>query len=338
MAGSSPPITLPRPDLFSEAPHHLAVIQEALHHILERSTNLWFQDVLDYMLTRQGKMLRGLLAIYSALGDSDSLPPDTYRVGSLCELLHIASLLHDDVLDEATTRRSLPSVNFKWSDKTAILVGDYILTRIFSNLSEIQRWDVLDQFILAARALSEGSLIEFKNRYNLSLTENEYFEIVTRKTSALFSCALVSGQLLGNGTEATIRSLSRYGFHLGIAFQITDDLLDYSGEPSVMGKVPLKDLRQGYVTLPFIRAFSAPPLFEELQRRFTESNASWKQFLEKNEKWITGIICAPENLAAISRVASAHRDLALKALSELPWRILRDRLAVVADWVVSREK
>jgi geranylgeranyl pyrophosphate synthase len=338
MAAQAQGLTLPRPDLFCDVPGHLLGIRDALHEVIERSTDLWFQDVLDYMLTQQGKMLRGLLATYSALGDRDTLPPDSYRVAALSELLHIASLLHDDVLDEADSRRGSASVNFKWSDKVAILVGDYILTRIFSCLSEIRRWNVLNEFILAARALSEGSLIEFKNRYNLNLSQEAYFRMITRKTSALFSCALVSARLLSDGSPEPVSILREYGHHLGVAFQVTDDLLDYSGDLAVIGKSPLKDLRQGYVTLPFIRAFSDDRLRKELHNLRGPDTLSWDQFVGQSENWITSRVCSPENLISVTEVAAHHRDRALQVLSRLPEGSLRERLAVVADWVVSRER
>ncbi|MHA2620833.1 MAG: polyprenyl synthetase family protein [bacterium JZ-2024 1] len=331
-------LTLPRPDLFSGISQHLSSIQSALHDILEYSTGLWFQEVLDYMLTQQGKMLRGLLGTYAAIGDAESPPPHTYQIAALSELLHIASLLHDDVLDEATTRRSSTSVNFRWSDKVAILVGDYILTRIFSCLSEIRRWDVLAEFISAARALSEGSLLEFHNRYNLRLLEDDYFAIITRKTSALFSCALVSARLISEGSQDSVHALRKYGIHLGIAFQVTDDLLDYRGDIAVIGKSPLKDLRQGYVTLPFIRAFSDQTLRRELEARKPESPSAWSDFVAQNEAWLVSTICRADNLSSVSRVASYHRDQALQALSHIPEGVLRDRLAAIAQWVVSRDR
>jgi octaprenyl-diphosphate synthase len=338
MAVQSPVLTFPRPDLFTDVTRHLSGIREALHEILERSSDLWFQDVLDYMLARQGKMLRGLLAAYSALGEDERLPANAYRIAALAELLHIASLLHDDVLDEATTRRASPSVNFKWGDKVAILVGDYILTRIFSCLTEVGRWEVLQEFIVAARALSEGSLIEVRHRYNLDLSEDEYFAIITRKTSALFSCALVAARALSDGSPEILRSLRTYGYHLGIAFQVTDDLLDYCGDLAVTGKSPLNDLRQGYITLPFIRAFSQPGRRTELEARRRGAGSDWKAFIVENEGWLISHIRAPETTASVSAEAESHRDRALHALAGLPEGVLRDRLAAVAEWVVSRDR
>ncbi len=317
---------------FARAPEYVEGLRRRLAEILEESTDLWFQEVLDYMLQHPGKMLRGLLVLFAY--PSDEPPEILYDVGALVELLHVGSLLHDDVLDEAQERRGAESVNFRWSDKVAILVGDFVLTRIFTRLVQIGDLRLLDHFTNAARALIEGSLLEYEYRHSFRLREPTYLQLIERKTAALFRCGLRSMADYLEYPPEQREALDRFGYHLGMVFQITDDLLDYLGSSSTMGKPVLHDLREGYVTLPFLRAFAGE--LNAWEERWRKSGLNWESFIRRHEEEILARVRAPETLQGIRALAARHARQARAALPQLQ-TCVRERLDKILEWILSRE-
>ncbi|MDQ7782397.1 MAG: polyprenyl synthetase family protein [Desulfomonilaceae bacterium] len=210
-------------------------------------------EIGAHIMNSGGKRIRPQMAIISArLGGYEGL--DAVRLSGAIECIHTATLLHDDVVDEADTRRGRPSANTLWSNEMCVLAGDFILAKAFSALTSIGNLRVLEIVSATTERLSEGELFQMMNIGNMDLTEEEYIRIITDKTAVLMEAACRGGAVLGNLDSEREEALAQFGFNLGIAFQMTDDVIDYRSDRQTMGKNPGKDLEEGKLTLPLIRA------------------------------------------------------------------------------------
>jgi octaprenyl-diphosphate synthase len=176
------------------------------------------------------------------------------QVASAVEFLHTATLLHDDVVDGASTRRGRPSVNARWGDRIAVLIGDFLYARASQTLVEDGNQDILWIYSDTIRTMAEGEVMQLARSFDPDLPESVYLDVIGRKTSSLLATATESGAILGGVTRAERRALRDYGWHLGLAFQLVDDALDYVGDGDELGKAPLTDLAEGKVTLPLLLA------------------------------------------------------------------------------------
>ena len=178
--------------------------------------------------------------------------PRAIQIATAAEYLHSASLLHDDVVDGAETRRGRPSVNAHFGSKLAILVGDFLFARACQTLVEDGDQDILAAFAESIRAMAEGEVLQLTRSFDPDITESTYLEVIGGKTSSLLAAAAESGAVLGGVTRAERRAVRDYGAQLGLAFQLVDDALDYAGSESDLGKAPLTDAAEGKLTLPLI--------------------------------------------------------------------------------------
>ncbi len=206
--------------------------------------------LLEYVNTRSGKMLRpGLVLLAGA--SCGRITGEHIRVAAVIEMIHNATLLHDDVIDEGKTRRGLPTINSIWGNESAVLLGDFILGRVFKMCAELEPW-VGRTIAAAAVRVCEGELRQIAQRQNWQLSESEYIDIITEKSAALFSCCCSLGGLLARAGETEVQALSDFGLNAGIAFQITDDLLDIIGDESKTGKTLGSDAGKNKLTLAVI--------------------------------------------------------------------------------------
>lgn len=211
--------------------------------------------VMKYLLRRKGKQMRPMLVFLSAklLGN----PTDsTYTAAALIEILHTATLIHDDVVDDSNERRGFFSINALWRSKIAVLVGDYLLARGLLLAVNNKEYDILEIFAGAVREMSEGELMQIKNSRKLQITESQYFEIIRKKTATLISCCSSCGAISVRASDETTIKMKRFGELLGIAFQIKDDLLDYQIN-NLTGKPVGNDIQEKKLTLPLIHALES---------------------------------------------------------------------------------
>ena len=207
-------------------------------------------QLFEYVRSRSGKMIRpGLVLLAgSCCGD---ITDEHIRVAAMIEMIHNATLLHDDVIDQGQRRRGQPTFNNLWGNESAVLMGDFILSRVFKLCAEIK--PKLTKVIAAAAVrLCEGELKQIIQRQNWQLSESEYIDVITEKSAVFFSSCCSIGAILARAGESQIRSLSEFGLNAGVAFQIIDDLLDISGNEKVMGKNSGNDLNQCKLTLAVI--------------------------------------------------------------------------------------
>jgi octaprenyl-diphosphate synthase len=212
-------------------------------------------EVLRYALLTGGKRLRPMLVIVSSrlCGRDDD---DLYLLATAFEYLHVATLIHDDVIDHAENRRGLESVGKKYGMAAAILAGDWLHAHSMYLIGSLTGKQGLDIFCGATAAMVDGEFLQLRHLSDTAVTEEQYFEVILRKTARLISSTCEIGALFGGGTAEQIAALATYGRKIGIAFQIIDDLLDYLGDQQATGKLVGNDFIEGKLTLPLIHAFS----------------------------------------------------------------------------------
>ncbi len=214
--------------------------------------------ITKYILKQKGKRIRPTLVILSAklVGNVNER---TYVAANLVELLHTATLIHDDVVDEAKTRRGIASINAVWKNKAAVLIGDYLLSKGLVISLEAKEYDFLHYTSEAVRRMSEGELLQIQKARNFDATEETYFKVISDKTASLLKSCCKMGALSATTNEEHVERLGVFGENLGIAFQLQDDYLDYAGRKKLLGKSVGNDLKEKKFTLPLIISLKNAP-------------------------------------------------------------------------------
>src|SRR5512133_2008394 len=216
--------------------------------------------ILNYILRRKGKQMRPLLVFLTAKLHGE-ITEQTYIAATFIELLHTASLAHDDVVDDALERRGALSVNALWNSKIAVLVGDYMLSKGMLISVEKKRFDMLGIVSEAVKSMSEGELLQLQKARKQNIKEEDYFRIIKSKTAALIAACTACGALSATTDADIIQLMKELGENIGVAFQIRDDLLDYEGN-GLTGKEHGNDIKERKITLPLIHALEKAPLTE----------------------------------------------------------------------------
>jgi len=206
----------------------------------------------NYLSRAHGKFFRPTLVLLSAkMGDSAKMDK-AVSLGVAIELIHAASLVHDDIIDDSFLRRKQRTINSKWGNAISVIAGDYLLARAFDIVSKMDEPRIMTVFSRTAARMCEGELAQLSNAYNFSITEHEYLDIIKRKSAYLISDCCASGGMLAGLSEEKVNRLAAYGLYLGMAFQIVDDCLDLIGKEKNLGKSVWQDLDEGKLTLPII--------------------------------------------------------------------------------------
>jgi octaprenyl-diphosphate synthase len=224
---------------------------------LARQTSVSFEpvsEITSYLLGGGGKRLRPALLLLSARYCGRTKSDGAIRLGAVVELLHSATLIHDDVIDSANTRRGRPSANSRWGNHRSVLVGDWLYMLSFQMALEERNFRILDILIDLTQKMVEGELIQLEKIGRIDITEEDALRLATYKTACLFSGCARLGAVLGGLEEAGEEALAEYGRYAGLAFQLVDDLLDFTASAEQLGKPVLSDLKEGKVTLPLIYA------------------------------------------------------------------------------------
>jgi octaprenyl-diphosphate synthase len=289
-------------------------------------------EVTAHLVEAGGKRLRPMLTLAAArLCGYDG--PYHVHLAATVEFIHTATLLHDDVVDESAQRRGRPTANLLWDNKSSVLVGDYLFARSFQLMTETNNMRVLSILSNASAVIAEGEVLQLTAAQDLRTSEEIYLKVIRGKTAALFSAATEVGGVIAGAPEAQVRALFDYGDALGIAFQMVDDLLDYSGAADAIGKNVGDDFRERKLTLPVIKAVA---------KADAEERDFWRRVIEKGDQK-DGDLEQALALMAKHGTLDATRDEALAwaakartALSALPNHPLREMLDDLADYVVAR--
>ncbi len=288
--------------------------------------------VTQYIVKRKGKQMRPMFVFLSALSLGE-ISETTYDAASLVELLHTATLVHDDVVDDANERRGFFSVNALWKNKIAVLVGDYMLSRILLLSIEKNNSELLGIVARSVREMSEGELMQIEKARYLNITEETYYEVIRKKTASLIATCCEAGALSVGRIEERER-MRKFGELVGLAFQIKDDIFDY-GSPGNIGKPTGIDIREQKMTLPLIYAISNAPKevsgeLKDIVRNHHENNAKIRRAVElviENG----GIEYAHQKMIELSEEAK-------QLLSPLPDSAAKRSLIGLVDYTINREK
>jgi len=232
----------------------LAAVDRVLRDSL-RSDVVLIREVSSYIIAGGGKRLRPALLLLAARAQGYE-GRDHHTLAAAIEMIHTATLLHDDVVDESQLRRGHATANAQFGNPASVLVGDFLYSRTFQMMVAVNRMRVLSIIADATNLIAEGEVLQLMHAGNAALDETAYFAVIERKTAKLFEAAGRLGAVLGDANPECEEALARYGKHLGMAFQIMDDVLDYSGEAAEIGKNLGDDLSEGKMTLPLIRALA----------------------------------------------------------------------------------
>ncbi|MGB1157868.1 MAG: polyprenyl synthetase family protein [Porticoccaceae bacterium] len=286
------------------------------------------EDMGSYIVNAGGKRIRPVLVLLSALANGYSGGNKHLKIAAIIEFIHTATLLHDDVVDLSELRRGRQTANTIWGNAPSVLVGDFLYSRAFQMLVELADLRVMGVIADATNVISEGEVQQMTNAGNGELDEQTYLAVIYRKTAKLFEAAAACGAILTDGDS---RAMADYGKHLGMAFQIADDVLDLQGDVDAMGKNIGDDLAEGKMTLPIIFARDHVSSDQsQLIRNAVESKA-----VDKLQQ-ITEIVSASGGLAYSLDQARVHADLAKQALQAVPDNKYKQVLLKVADFAVTR--
>ncbi|HEX7368883.1 MAG TPA: polyprenyl synthetase family protein [Rhodanobacteraceae bacterium] len=286
--------------------------------------------IAEHIVGGGGKRLRPTLHVLAAHA-AGYAGDDHIELAAVIEFIHTATLLHDDVVDESDLRRGRKTANAAWGNAASVLVGDFLYSRAFQMMVELDRMQVMRILADTTNSIAEGEVLQLLNIGKAETTEAAYMQVIERKTAVLFAAATQLGGVLAGLPEAQCLALRRYGMELGSAFQIADDLLDYVSDPDTLGKNVGDDLAEGKPTLPLIYAIErSTPMQAELLR-----NAITGRRLAA----LDVIIQAIRESGALERTqarAQTHADAAHAALATLPPSRYRDALDALADHAVNR--
>ena len=232
----------------------IKIFQQEFENALKSEVRL-INSITKYMIRNRGKNIRPILTILSArLCGEPTL--NSYRAAAMMELLHIATLIHDDVVDDATMRRGKPSINQVWKNKISVLMGDFILSKALINMIGIKDFDALEQISKTAEKLSAGEILQIEKSITKSMTEDVYFDMINQKTASLIATSCELGAITTSKTDQDRKATFNFGQNLGMAFQIKDDLFDILGKESDTGKNSGGDVKRNLMTLPLIYSYS----------------------------------------------------------------------------------
>ncbi|HET9407018.1 MAG TPA: polyprenyl synthetase family protein [Candidatus Sulfotelmatobacter sp.] len=290
-------------------------------------------EIGEYLRAGGGKRIRPALLLLSAkLFDYQGR--GAVRLGAVVEIIHTATLVHDDIIDEAKTRRGRPSANTQWGNSRCVLAGDWLYMQAFKVAVQERNFRILDTLIDLTQQMVEGELLQME-KLGKTIALDEYFDLIYRKTACLFSVCMRLGAILGGATRDQEEAVAKYGHDLGMAFQIVDDVLDLTASEDVLGKPVASDLREGKVTMAVIHALDRCSAEE---RSKIETILRDRAFNGVTHQQILAILQGYGSLDAASARAITYAESARNAICTFPDSEIKRALLWAPEFVVAREK
>jgi octaprenyl-diphosphate synthase len=320
-------------DILTEYKSDMQRMEQRIHDSLGTNVPL-ILEVSKYILGSGGKRFRPLLHLLSARACGCRDHNTEYIIGSVVEYLHTASLLHDDVVDEATLRRGRSSANSIWGNQASILVGDYLYSKALYHAVRLENQRVMDVLSETTTVMSEGEVLQLMHIQNPDITEEDYFRVVECKTGVLIAASCRLGAIISRAPLSQEDALTAYGKKLGLAFQVTDDTLDYAANQKQLGKVLGKDMAEGKVTLPLIYL---------MREANPEERANLQGVLQANTvsdqdlTYTLGLMQKYNSVPEALERAQTFSNEAKAALNLFPNSSPHQALAALADYVIQRE-
>lgn len=290
-------------------------------------------QLASYLIAAGGKRIRPLLTLAATQIYNGDMP-NAHKLAASVEFIHTATLLHDDVVDESLERRGKEAANLIFGNQASVLVGDFLFSRAFELMTECDNLQVLKILSHASSIITQGEVLQLTTANNLDTTMDEYIEVITSKTAALFAAACEVGPVIAGAADSQAKAMHDYGRFLGIAFQIADDALDYSADRETLGKTIGDDFREGKVTAPVLLA---------LENANDEERAFWTRTIAENNKTdndlatAIAIIEKHNTIVGSLEMAQQYADKAQNALSNIPDSPLRSLLHDLVPYTIFRK-
>lgn len=288
--------------------------------------------IMTYIVKRKGKQVRPMFVFYSAKL-FDGINDSTYRGASMVELLHTATLVHDDVVDDSDERRGFFSINALWKNKIAVLVGDYLLSKGLLLSVKNKDFHLLEIISEAVQAMSEGELLQIEKTRNLNLSEEVYFDIIKKKTASLIASCCAIGAASAGANAEQIKQMHLFGEKIGIAFQIKDDLLDYGDDD--IGKPHGIDIKEKKLTLPIIYTINNA---DKDTRRFIINSIKNHNTDKKRVAEVIRYVNEHDGIAYTRKAMLRHKEEALEILNSISQNEFADKLKLLVNYIIDREK
>jgi len=287
-------------------------------------------QVAEYIVNSGGKRLRPVLVLLSG-GAFGSITPEHHKLAAIIEFIHTATLLHDDVVDGSGMRRGKPTANNLFGNAASVLVGDFIYSRAFQMMVGIKNIRVMEVLADATNIIAEGEVLQLLNCHDADIDDEAYLKVIHFKTAKLFEAATRLGAIMCNASAVDEDAMAKYGMHLGTAFQLIDDVLDFSGDASEIGKNVGDDLAEGKPTLPLLYAMrNGSPQQAQLIRNAIEYGGI------ENLQAVVEAVRETGALAHVTALAQQEADAACKAISHLAVSNYRQALVELSTFAVSR--
>jgi len=328
----STPATISASEIFELLREDLAAIEREFGRDTVAGVEA-ITDIGEYLRNGGGKRIRpALLLLSSKLFNYEGR--GAIRLGAVVEMIHTATLVHDDIIDQAQIRRGRPSANTQWGNSKCVLAGDWLYMQAFKIAIQERNFRILDTLIDLTQQMVEGELLQME-KLGKAISLDEHFDLIHRKTACLFSVCMRLGAILGGATAEQEENLAQYGRDLGMAFQLVDDVLDLTASEDVLGKPVASDLREGKVTMAVIHALdrctaSERKLIETVLAQRTFDDVAHAQILEILERY--------GSLEAATSQATQYAALARNAICSFPDGEIKRALLWAPDFVVAREK
>ncbi len=289
--------------------------------------------ITNYILRRKGKQMRPMFVFLSAKLNG-TVTDMTYTAASLIELLHTATLIHDDVVDESYERRGFFSINALWRSKIAVLMGDYLLTKGLLLSLDNKAFDLLEISSEAVREMVEGELLQIQRSRTMNITREQYFEIIRKKTATLIAACTACGAKSVGCDFDTVNKMKQFGEHIGIAFQIKDDLFDYQAK-GLIGKPTGNDIKEKKLTLPLIYALENSSITEKrhIIRTMNKNNTNSEKI-----KTVIDFVISKGGLDYTEKLMYEYRNKALEILSSYPDSEVKTSLIELVNYTIERNK
>ncbi len=317
--------------ILSAADDELEKIEKALSDNLQPYLEL-VSDVAGHIIFSGGKRLRPLLMVLSARICGYT---GTYDIpfSSAIEFLHAATLLHDDIVDDASLRRGKPVAHSLYGNAVTVLVGDFLLARSLSISADTGKIEVIKVISQLTEDMSQGEVFQLMRKGDINLTEDEYLSVIKRKTAVLFEAACKTSAILADASDEQKKALSEYGYNLGIAFQMADDLFDYTMDTSNLGKEVGADLREGKLTLPLIHALSQA---NDSDKDVMAAIIKDENFSAEDFKILVELLEKYAGIAYTKKMAASYINRAKDVLSIFGPSETKDTLMDIADYALAR--
>ena len=310
--------------------------EEAFAAILQ-SDNPLLNEVLDYVYAKRGKQLRPILVLLSA-GLCRGITSKTIQTAASLELMHTASLMHDDVVDDTPMRRGAKATHEVWSNKIAILVGDFMLSKAIELLSTVRNTSILGIVSEMCASLTSGELLQLHSGESMWISEDQYLQVIKHKTAHLFSACSEAGAVSAGATNRQQTAMRQFGMYLGLCFQLKDDVFDYS-DLEDLGKPTMNDLRDGKATIPIIKSLQRAPKEEaEQMKEIAEALANKLPHIDvfEAEQEIRSFVLRYDGIRYAYQLMDKYRKKAIDALSIFPDNKYKDSLISLLDYAIQR--